>query len=87
MVFFIKYLDCLNKYICLFFGPSHREVMNTKILPQIWYLVDNSVYYVSHLVANYELNILMLESTSTLAASSSPMKSPSLILMGPKVTY
>lgn len=61
--------------------------MNTEILPQIRYFVDDCIYYVGYLVANNELNVLRLDIGSTLAASSSPMKRPSLILMGPKVTY
>ena len=57
--------------------------MNSKPLPQIGYLLGDSIDNVSNLIANYELDILNIKGKATLAAISSPIKRPSLILTGP----
>lgn len=56
--------------------------MNAESFPQVGYLLRDSVDNVGNFIANDELNILNNQ-RSTRAAISSPIKSPSLILIGP----
>lgn len=56
--------------------------MNTESFPEIGNLLRHSVDNMSDLVGDYKLDVLHKRSP-TRAAISSPMKSPSLILMGP----
>ena len=57
--------------------------MDAEVFPEVGYFVYDSVDDVGDFVADDELDILD-GGRITLAASSSPMKRPSLILMGPK---
>ena len=56
--------------------------MNSKTFPKIRDFLRNSIYDMRNFVADDELNVLGY-GVVTLAAISSPMKSPSLILTGP----
>lgn len=62
----------------------HRKVLNSKTLIQVGDGFGNSVDYMGNFVGNDEFDILCVDGV-TLAASWSPMKSPSLILMGPNI--
>lgn len=56
--------------------------MDTEALPQVGDLLGDRVDDVGHLVADDELDVLR-KGANTLAAISSPMNRPSLILTGP----
>ena len=70
-------------YILLFLSPMNWEILNAESLVKVGYTFGDCVDDVCNFITDNELDILGVKG-NTLAANWSPMKSPSLILMGPK---
>ena len=74
----------MDGYIFLFLGPVDGEVLNPEAFVEVGDCFGDGVDDVGDFVADDELDVLG-GGTGTLAASWSPIKSPSLILMGPSI--
>ena len=85
IILFIEDLNVRMRYIGFPFSPADREVVDAEVLPEVRNFVGDCVDDVGDFVADYEFDVLHFGS-GTLAASSSPMNSPSLILTGPRVS-
>jgi hypothetical protein len=72
----------MQGYVLLFLCPVDGEVLNAEALVEVGYGFGDGVDDVGDLVAYDEFDILD-GMESTFAANWSPMKSPSLILIGP----
>lgn len=83
LFFLSNILFKLKLYILLFFCPVNRQILNAEPFPKIGDSFRDSIDDMCNFIADDELNILDRKG-DTLAASSSPMKRPSLILMGPR---
>lgn len=66
------------------FGPVDGQVLDAEAFVEVGQTFGDCIDDVGDLIADDELNILGVEGT-TLAASWSPMNSPSLILTGPSM--
>ncbi len=72
-----------KRYVLLLFRPVDWQVLNAKPFPEIRDNFGDGVNDMGDLITNNKLDILGWQKV-TLAASSSPMNRPSLILIGPK---
>ena len=82
VVFLIENLSSCLGYIFLFLCPVDGKILYAKSFIEVRDGLGDSVDNMGHLVADNELDVLR-RGKHTFAASWSPIKSPSFILIGP----
>lgn len=81
----------VEEHLVLLVQPLKRQVLHSNCLPMVWNLLSSAVDDMSDLVCHHELQILEevisgKKRSFTWAANSSPMKSPSFILIAPIIS-
>ena len=84
VIFFIEDLRLMLEYVFFLLSPVDGEILYSEAFEEVGHWFGDGVDYVCDFIGDDELDVLC-DIMLTLAASWSPRKSPSLILIGPSM--